>query len=335
MINLDDITNGEINTQGVSDFMELEIDQVYPNPAQPRKTFDDIEELASSIKDKGLIQPIAVIKDGAGKYMIVSGERRYKAIASLGNPTIKAHILTVSSKDVGELTLIENIQRDDLTDIEIAKYISILWNSGQYKQKQDLATAIGKSASYISKAFSCLKLNTQIINDLEENKNDVPLSVLEEISRVKDKDVQVEVYNKYIDGDIVRDDIKSFKSDQKISRGKKEITYEEYMKEQQKEKESFKKIPLNQKLPKTIEKMIYIVRGRTGGSEIYAKMLLSMLPSYNYEVCMNYWCYKSDMDDEQTMLELMQNYSAYKWEYEKLVQPYIEELQEYLGLENG
>jgi ParB/RepB/Spo0J family partition protein len=223
-MNLSDIgniTKGKVKTTGVSDFVELEISKVYPNPAQPRKSFKDIEELASSIKDKGLIQPIAVVKDGAGKYMIVSGERRYRAITLLAHKTIKAHILKATSKDIEELTLIENIQRDDLTDLEVAKYISMLWSSGQYAKKQDLAKAIGKSASYISKAFSCLKLQPQIIEDLEENKNDVPLSVLEEISRVKDKETQVEVYNKYIDGNIIRDDIKNFKSDQKISPVKK------------------------------------------------------------------------------------------------------------------
>jgi hypothetical protein len=110
----------------------------------------------------------------------------------------------------------------------------------------------------------------------------------------------------------------------------KTITHEEFMREQQQEKEAFKALPLEEKLPKTVEKMLYIVRGRTGGSEIYAKMLLSMLPNYDYEVCMNYWCYKSDNDDFQAMIELMQEYSSCKWEYAKLVEPYVEELKEYL-----
>lgn len=115
---------------------------------------------------------------------------------------------------------------------------------------------------------------------------------------------------------------------------KKEIAYEEFMKQKEKEKEDFKALPLNEKLPKTVKKMIYIVRCKTGGSEIYAKMLLSMLPNYDYAVCINYWLYKSDSDDFQTMLELMQEYNSMKWEYEKLVSPYVDELKKYLGLEN-
>lgn len=114
----------------------------------------------------------------------------------------------------------------------------------------------------------------------------------------------------------------------------KKLNYEEFMQQQQKEKEAFKALPLNEKLPKTIEKMIYIVRGRTGGSEIYANMLLSMKPNSGHSVCMEHWLYKSDEDDFQTMLELMQNYNSYKWEYEKLVLPYVDELKKYLGLEN-
>lgn len=110
----------------------------------------------------------------------------------------------------------------------------------------------------------------------------------------------------------------------------KTITHEEFMREQQQKKEAFKALPLSEKLPKTVEKMMYIVRGRTGGSEIYASMLLSMMPNSGHSVCMEYWLYKSDSDDFQTMIELMQEYSSYKWEYEKLVLPYIEELKNFL-----
>lgn len=112
-----------------------------------------------------------------------------------------------------------------------------------------------------------------------------------------------------------------------------EIRYKEFLEQQQKEKEAFKALPLNEKLPKTIEKMLYIVRCKTGASEIYAKMLLSMLPNYDYEVCINYWLYKSDSNDFQTMLELMEEYNSMKWEYEKLVSPHVDELKKYLGLE--
>lgn len=209
---IDKVTKGNVKTTGVSPFLELEIDKVYANPNQPRKDFKDLEDLAASIKINGLIQPIAVVSDGAGKYMIISGERRFRASLLNEARTIKAHVIKADSKQIKELALVENVQRNDLTDFEIAKYISILWDSGEYKKKSDLAAAIGKKPSFISKAFGCLKLDKAILQDLEESQNNVPLTVLEEISRIKDKDTQKEVYDKYVAGEIVRKDIQIFKN---------------------------------------------------------------------------------------------------------------------------
>src|SRR5574344_1798138 len=101
------VTAGKTKTSGISPFSELEISKVYPNPNQPRKTFEDIEEHAATIK-----------KDDG--YMIISGERRYKAHLHNEARTIKAYILDTTDEKVEELTLIENIQRNDLTDFETA-----------------------------------------------------------------------------------------------------------------------------------------------------------------------------------------------------------------------
>lgn len=205
-----DVTKGKIKTTGVSPFLELEIEKVFPNPEQPRKQFDDIEELAENIKEHGLLQPITVVKKD-DKYMIVSGERRYKAHLYNKAKTIIALILTSSDEQVEELTLIENIQRSDLTDFEVAKYILKLWQSGRYAKKSDLATRIGKSDTFVSKAFSSLKLNSEILEDIEQNKKDIPLSVMDEIRRVKDPTLQKEVYGKYNNGDITRNEIRTLK----------------------------------------------------------------------------------------------------------------------------
>ncbi|MFY9088926.1 ParB/RepB/Spo0J family partition protein [Arcobacter aquimarinus] len=207
-------TAGKTKTTGISPFNELEISKVYPNPEQPRKQFDDIEELASTIKEHGLLQPITVVKKDDG-YMIISGERRYKAHLYNEAKTIKAHIVNVTDEAVEELTLIENIQRNDLTDFETAKHIVKLWESGRYEKKSDLAKKIGKPDSYVSKAFSCLKLDNEILEDIEANKKDISIGVMDEIARVKDKEVQKEVYQKYSDGEITRDDIKEFKEPKK------------------------------------------------------------------------------------------------------------------------
>ena len=203
-------TAGKTKTTGISPFNELEISKVFPNPDQPRKQFDDIEELAATIKEHGLLQPITVVKKDNG-YMIIAGERRYKAHLYNEAKTIKAYIVDVSEEQVEELTLIENIQRNDLTDFELAKHICKLWDSGRYEKKSDLATRIGKSDSYVSKSFNCLKLDSEIIDHIEQNKTPISISVMDEIARVKDPVVQKEVYEKYSAGEITRDDIKDFK----------------------------------------------------------------------------------------------------------------------------
>ena len=207
-------TAGKTKTSGISPFSELEISKVYPNPDQPRKSFIDIEELADTIKERGLLQPITVVKKDDG-YMIISGERRYKAHLHNEAKTIKAYILDATDEEVQELTLIENIQRNDLTDFEIANHIVGLWKTGRYEKKSDLAKKVGKSESYVSKAFSSLNLDDEILEDITVNKKDISISVMDEISRVKDKKVQKEVYQKYNAGEITRDDIKEFKEPKK------------------------------------------------------------------------------------------------------------------------
>lgn len=212
-------------TSGISPYVDLEMSTVYPNPKQPRKEFNNIPELAETIRTHGLLQPIVVELRPDG-HMIISGERRYRAHLLNEARTIKAYILS-DQHDAQELSLIENIQREDLSDFEIAKFIGTLWASGKYKQKSDLAKAIGKTPSYISKAFSCLKLDESIISDLENAKHDIGLSVLEEIGRFKDKETQREVYQKYIAKEITRDDFVCFKPEAKISQGKKETNDKE------------------------------------------------------------------------------------------------------------
>lgn len=234
------VTAGKTKTTGISPFSELEISKVFPNPNQPRKQFEDIEELAATIKEHGLLQPITVLKKDDG-YMIISGERRYKAHLYNEAKTIKAYILDTTDEKVEELTLIENIQRNDLTDFETAKHIVKLWETGRYEKKSDLAKKLGKSESYVSKAFSSLKLDDDILEDIEKNKKDISVSVMDEISRVKDKKVQKEVYEKYSAGEITRDDIKDFKTkkEKRYEDGVFEVLEESFPRENIEEKQKF------------------------------------------------------------------------------------------------
>lgn len=211
-------------TSGVSPFSSIELHLIDPNPDQPRIHFDQgsLSELAESIKNHGLIQPIAVVRRGL-RYMIVSGERRFQAHKIIGALTIRAHVLEIDDHTVQEIALIENIQRDDLTDFERAKFIVELWDSGRYATKGDLARTIGKTPAYVSKAFSAMKLPDEIIDDLSDGKRDVGLSVLDEISRL-DPAVQVDTYQRYNAGEIKRDEFKEAAKPkaEKFSRGEKE-----------------------------------------------------------------------------------------------------------------
>lgn len=223
---LDDaVTKSKPRTSGINNgSVELELSKVYANPNQPRKHFDPVAlaELAEAIKTHGLLQPISVVRRPDG-YMIIAGERRWRACQTNGAFTIKATVVEKDDKEIEEIALIENIQREDLSDYEIAMAIVRLWESGEYKLKQDLAGAIQKPLSYVSKAFGLLKLDPTIKADIEENKRDIGLSVLEELSRVK-PDKQRDIYDRYNAGEIKRDEFKSAAKPkaEKISRGKKQ-----------------------------------------------------------------------------------------------------------------
>lgn len=234
------VTAGKTRTTGISPFSELEISKVYPNPDQPRKQFDDIEQLAATIKEHGLLQPITVVKKDNG-YMIIAGERRYKAHLHNESKTIKAHIVDVTPEAVEELTLIENIQRNDLTDFEIAKHICKLWDSGRYEKKSDLAARIGKKDSFVSKSFNCLKLDSEIIDHIEQNKTPISIGVMDEIARVKNPTVQKEVYEKYNNKEITRDEIKDFKpkKEKRYDDGVFEVLEENSPRENVEEKQKF------------------------------------------------------------------------------------------------
>jgi len=223
---LDDaITKSKLNTSGLtSSSIEVEMSMIYPNQYQPRKHFDPIllDELAESIKVHGLVQPITLVRRPDG-YMIIAGERRWRACQINKAFTIKATVVEKDDKEVEEIALIENIQRTDLSDYEIAMAIVRLWDSGKYTQKQELAGAIQKPLSYVSKAFGLLKLDPAIRADIEENNRGIGLSVLEELSRV-DPSVQVDTYQRYNSGEIKRDDFKTAAKpkSEKVSRGKKQ-----------------------------------------------------------------------------------------------------------------
>ena len=144
--------------------LELPLTDIYANPNQPRKIFDDkaLGELASSIKLNGVIMPIVVNKDGNGKYMIIAGERRYRASKLAGKDVIPAIVKEYDERRVKEISLIENLQREDLNPIEAATAMRSLMDDYGLTQ-EDLADRIGKSRPAIANTLRLLQLSPEVI----------------------------------------------------------------------------------------------------------------------------------------------------------------------------
>ena len=143
------------------------IDSVSANPNQPRKTFDEssIEELAASIKEHGIIQPLLVEEFAPGRYSIVAGERRYRAAKIAGLETVPVIIRSLSEIQRLELSLIENIQRSNLNAIEEATAYQYLIQRSGYTQ-EELASKLGKSRSAIANSLRLLSLSDSIKDDV-------------------------------------------------------------------------------------------------------------------------------------------------------------------------
>ena len=167
---LEDVEAGYLKSIPNKGIQEIEIQNINPNPYQPRKHFDEesIKELAASIKRHGLMQPIVVIEED-GKYILVAGERRLRAVKSLGKDKIKAIITDISLKDLREYALIENIQREDLNALEIANSFKSLIEEFGFTH-EELAKNIGKSRTYITNMLRLLTLPESVQKKLLENK---------------------------------------------------------------------------------------------------------------------------------------------------------------------
>ena len=157
------ISTEDIQTVGSSSISEVELELIRPNPEQPRTDFEPeaLEELAISIREIGIIQPITLRKMDDGYYQIISGERRVRASKSIGLTKIPAYIKTAEDDSMMEMALIENIQREDLNAIEIALAYQKL--AEVYKLTQEkLSERIGKKRTTISNYIRLLKLPAEI-----------------------------------------------------------------------------------------------------------------------------------------------------------------------------
>lgn len=178
---VDDVLEGEI-------IDEIQLMQIKPNPFQPRRLFDEekINELAQSIKEHGVFQPIILKKVKLG-YIIVSGERRFRAAQIVGLKTIPSIIRQYEESKVAEIALAENLQRENLTPIEEAEAYKIVMNSLKLTQAE-LAIKIGKSRSHVTNTLGLLNLPDEVQQMLLTNYISMgharALSKLESVSQI-------------------------------------------------------------------------------------------------------------------------------------------------------
>ncbi len=151
---------------------ELSVESIGPNPQQPRKNFDEkaLAELAESIRKDGLLQPIVVAPDGAGRFVIIAGERRWRASRMAGLKTVPVVFRSSpGSKDLLDLALVENLQREDLNPIEEAEAYKKL--SSEYNlSHEEIAGRIGKSRASITNAIRLLTLPDEILEALRSSR---------------------------------------------------------------------------------------------------------------------------------------------------------------------
>ena len=187
-------TMGDVQTGGSSAINEIDVNLIFPNPGQPRRTFDEetLEELASSVRELGIIQPLSLRDAGDGTYQIIAGERRWRAAKIAGLSSVPAYVRTVSDSEVTEMALIENIQREDLNAIEVALAFRKLIDT--YNLTQDrLSERLGKKRATIANHLRLLKLPAEIQLGLRDHKLD--MGHARALLSVSDPKRQLKLYN--------------------------------------------------------------------------------------------------------------------------------------------
>lgn len=181
----------------VGNIVELDIDSIDVNPFQPRTSFNEeaLQELASSIKELGVIQPITVRKLGFNKFQLVSGERRYRASKLVNNKTIPAYIRIANDQESLEMALVENIQRQDLDPIEIALSYQRLIEEIQLTQEK-LSDRVGKKRSTIANYLRLLKLDPIVQTGMRDGF--ISMGHGRTLITIDNKGDQLDIYEKII-----------------------------------------------------------------------------------------------------------------------------------------
>ena len=191
------ISTEKVNTAGSGSICEIPIGQIIPNPNQPRREFDPValQELSDSIKELGIVQPITLRDQGNGTYLIIAGERRWRASQMAGLTEIPAYVRTVDDENMMEMALIENIQREDLNALEIALAYQHLLE--QYNLTQErLSERVGKNRSTITNYLRLLKLPATIQMGLKDRL--LEMGHARALLAINDPKLQIRAYNEIV-----------------------------------------------------------------------------------------------------------------------------------------
>jgi ParB family chromosome partitioning protein len=191
----------EILEKKVEANLDISVDSIDGNPYQPRSSFDEqaMEELASSIRKLGIVQPLTVRETGTGRYQLIAGERRLRAAKLAGLTHVPAYIRTADDQAMLELALVENIQREDLDAVEVAISFQRLIEECRLTQEQ-LSERVGKQRSTVANYLRLLKLPAEI--QLGIRNKHVSMGHARTLVNIEDPKKQIAVYYKVIDGEL-------------------------------------------------------------------------------------------------------------------------------------
>ena len=217
----------DVKTEGSSSINEIELAKITVNPNQPRREFDEtaLQELADSIAEIGIIQPITLRKLSDDEYQIIAGERRYRASQRAGLKTIPAYIRTADDENMMEMALIENIQREDLYAVEIALAYQHLLDQYELTQER-LSERIGKKRTTIANYLRLLKLPAPIQMALQNKQLD--MGHARALISLGDPKLQVKIFEKIQEHGYsvrkVEEIVKSLSEGEAVKSGTRKIT---------------------------------------------------------------------------------------------------------------
>ena len=220
------IDTGSVRTQGSSTISEIPLDQIEANPNQPRRDFDEeaMQELATSIEQIGIIQPITLRQTAEDRYQIIAGERRWRASQMAGLTAIPAYIRTINDESIMEMALVENIQREDLNAIEIAlAYEHLLDAEGMTQEK--VSERVGKSRTAITNYLRLLRLPAQVQIALQ--KKQIDMGHARALLAIDSPSMQIKLFNEVVKNGYsvrkVEEMAQMLKNGEDVESGKKKI----------------------------------------------------------------------------------------------------------------